>query len=117
MSKEGPFIGFCSRREAMYKRINEFAKTLPDGYKGSRSISDRFMWQKTPLACFIELRETPTPNGLVPLIAKVRGVRAAVSMTSHVVVFSELFPDEAGFQFVISDKKHIRDKENWPETF
>ena len=101
----------------MYKRINEFAQTLQGGYKGSRSVSDRFMWRKTQLACFIELRETPTPNSLVPLIAKVSGVRAAVSMTSHVVVFSELFPDEAGFQFVVSDKRHIRDQENLPKTF
>ena len=99
----------------MYKRINEFAETLPDGYKGSRSISDRFMWQKTTLACFIELRKTP--KDLVSLIYRARGVRTVVSMTSHVMVFSELFPDEAGFQFILSDKKHIRDGENMPETF
>ena len=115
MCTEGSFIGFRPRREAMYKRINEFAKALPDGYKGSRSMPDRFMWQKTTLACFIELRETP--NDLASLLFAVKGVRTVVSMTSHVIVFSKLFPDEAGFQFLLSDKSHVRDKENMPETF
>ena len=117
MYTEGTFIGFRPRREAMYKRINEFAKNLPDGYKGSRSMPDRFMWQKTTRACFIELCKTPTRDDLFDLLWSVRGVRSVVSMTSHFMVFSRLFPDEAAFPFLLSDKKHIRGDENLPETF
>ena len=99
----------------MYKRVNEFATTLPDGYKGSRSISDRFMWQKTSQACFIEVKKKP--EALASLFYDVAGIRATVGMINYVLVFSKLFPDEAGFRFLVSDKKHIRDEENLPETF
>jgi hypothetical protein len=112
---EGTFIGFHPRREAMYKRINEFATTLPDGYKGSRSILDRFMWKKTSQAFFIEVKKKP--EALASLFYDVAGIRATVNMINSVLVFSRLFPDEAGFRFLVSDKNHIRGEENLPETF
>jgi len=112
---DGTYLCFRPRRDAMYKRINEIAKALTDGYEGSCSMPDRFMLPKTKLACFIELRKRP--DDLLSLISKVRGVRAVISMTTHVIVFSTLFPDETGFQFFLKDTSHTRDTTNMPGTF
>ena len=100
----------------MYDKLNDVSQALPGGYAGSRLQPNRFMYEDTPRAHFIELDQLRLePDCFRSLVEQVEGVRVCIDMNDYFNVFAELFPNEPGIKFLISDQFHIRDV-NTPAT-
>jgi len=94
----------------MYNKLNDVAQALPGGYQGSRLRPNRYMYEDTTNAHFIELGNMQIgPDTFRALLEQVEGVRLCTDMNDYFHVFSELFPDEPGIKFLISDRFHTRD--------
>jgi hypothetical protein len=100
----------------MYDRLNDVSQALPGGYSGSRLQPNRYMYEDTPRAHFIELQQLQLePDFFRVLLEQVKGVRLCTDMNDYFHVFAELFPNEPGIKFLISDQFHMRDV-NAPAT-
>ena len=88
----------------MYDRLNDVSQALPGGYSGSRLQPNRYMYEDTPRAHFIELDQLQLePDFFRALLEQVKGVRVCIDMNDYFHVFAELFPNEPGINFLISD--------------
>jgi hypothetical protein len=100
----------------MYDKLNDVSQALPGGYAGSRLQPNRFMYEDIPRAHFIELDQIRLePDCFRAFVEQVKGVRVCIDMNDYFNVFTELFPNEPGIKFLISDQHHIRDV-NAPAT-
>ena len=116
------------KQHQLFKQtIDHFAQALPGGYRGSRKVAMRYIYPRTTLANFIELKsEQPpmTPAEFVELLSAVPGVLHVVMhpktkaeqnnygdhyQERNVLVYSQMYP-EHGMEFELTTYNHDK---NW----
>ena len=96
-----------TQHHAINKRINKYVQALPpDAYRGTRDKDNRYMYNHTIRANFIELANGHilSSEAFGQLLASVHGVRNAVENKRNVfLIFSKLFLNSKGFRFKLCE--------------
>ena len=132
-----PTVAPTVQIETLRKRMTAYAQSLTGEYRGSRMKTARYMYEKTVLANFIELREDERlePAHFRVLLQKVQGVKAVNLhdkskeeqgnpgaqdpknrtprlghyQAHNFMVFSTLFPGDCrGMEFELTESLHMR---------